>query len=196
MTIFTLCISDLFDTIGVFIGTGKKAGIFEVDENGNMPKKLEKALFADSIGTMVASLLGTSNVSTYVESSAGIEAGGRTGLTSVFVAICLLLSLLLAPIVKIVPMAALAPTLILIGVSMMENIGNIDFKDIKIAIPAFFVILMMPISYSITTGIEFGFITYAITNLASSEEKKDKISPMIYIFAIIFIIKYIYGAIG
>ena len=195
MTIFTLCISDLFDTIGVFIGTGKKAGIFKVDKDGNMPQKLEKALFADSIGTMIGSLLGTSNVSTYVESSAGIEAGGRTGLTSVFVAICLLLSLLLAPIVKIVPMAALAPTLILIGVSMMENIGNINFKDLKIAIPAFFVIIMMPISYSITTGIEFGFISYAITNLASKESDRDKISPMIYIFAVIFILKYIYGAI-
>lgn len=195
MTIFTLCISDLFDTIGVFIGTGKKAGIFKIDENGEIPKKLEKALFADSIGTIVASLLGTSNVSTYVESSAGIEAGGKTGLTSVFVALFFALSLVIAPIISCVPMAACAPVLILIGVSMIENISSINFKNIKIAVPAFFVIIMMPLTYSITTGIEFGFISYTITNLFSSKKERDKISILIYIFSILFIIKYIYQAI-
>ncbi len=194
MTIFTLCISDLFDTIGVFIGTGRKSGIFKVDKDGNMPKKLERALFADSIGTIVASLLGTSNVTTFVESSAGIEEGGRTGLTSFFVAIFFLLSLLLAPIIKCVPMAAVAPVLIVIGISMLENITSIDFKSLIIAIPAFFIIIMMPLSYSITTGIEFGFITYALVNVISGNYKK--VSPIIYIFSVLFIIKYVYVAIG
>ena len=116
MTIFTLAISDLFDTIGVFIGTGKKSGIFVLDENGNMPRNLEKALFADSISTIASAVFGTSNVTTYIESSAGIEAGGKTGLTSVVVAALFLLSLFFAPIIQCVPMAAVAPILIMIGV--------------------------------------------------------------------------------
>lgn len=194
MTIFTLCMSDLFDTIGVFIGTGKKSGIFKIDENGNMPKKLERAVFADAFGTLFASLFGTSNVTTYIESSSGIEAGGRTGLTSVFVAICFALSLLFAPLIQCVPMAAVAPVLILVGASMLENIGKIDFKNLLIAIPAFFVIVMMPLGYSITTGIEFGFIAYAIACLVSNKRKEA--SPMIYIFSLLFILKYIFEAIS
>ncbi len=194
MTIFTLCISDLFDTIGVFIGTGKKAGIFKIGENGNMPMKLERAVFADCFGTLFASILGTSNVTTYVESSSGIEAGGRTGLTSVFTAICLFLSLFLAPFIQCVPMAAVSPILIMVGASMMENIGKIDFKDLIIAIPAFLIIIMMPLGYSINTGIEFGFITYTLACIASGR-KKD-VSPMIYIFSILFVVKYIFEAIS
>ena len=193
MTIFTLCISDLFDTIGVFIGTGKKSGIFKIDKDGNMPKKLEKAVFADTFGTLFASILGTSNVTTYIESSSGIEAGGRTGLTSVFTAICLGLSLIFAPLIKCVPMAAIASILIMVGASMLENIGKIDFKDMVIAIPAFFVIVMMPLGYSISTGIQFGFITYVITCLVSSRAKD--ISPMIYIFSVLFILQYIFNCI-
>ena len=194
MTIFTLAVSDLFDTIGVFIGTGKKSGIFRLDENGNMPKKLERALIADSISTVLASVLGTSNITTYIESSAGIEAGGRTGLTSVIVAFLFFLSLFFAPIIQCVPMAAVAPVLIMIGLSMLANIAKIDLKDYVIAIPAFFIIILMPLSYSITTGIEFGFITYAITSLLSKE--KRNVSPIIFFFAIFFIVKYVYQAIG
>ena len=193
MTIFTLCISDLFDTIGIFIGTGKKAGIFKIDKNGNMPKKLEKAMIADSCGTIIGSVLGTSNATTYLESSAGIEAGGRTGLTSIFVALFFIISLFLYPIIKCVPMAAVSPILILIGVSMLENIGSIDWKNLMIAIPAFFIIVMMPLAYSITTGIEFGFIFYALINLYTGKAKE--VSPIIYIFSVLFIIKYIMVAI-
>ena len=189
MTIFTLCISDLFDTIGIFIGTGKKSGIFKMDKDGNMPKKLEKAMVADSCGTVIGSLLGTSNATTYLESSAGIEAGGRTGLTSIFVALFFILSLFLYPIIKCVPMAAVAPILILIGVSMLENIGSINWKDLMIAIPSFFVIVMMPLSYSITTGIEFGFIFYTLVNLYNGKAKE--VSPIIYVFSVLFIFKYI-----
>ena len=192
MTIFTLCISDLFDTIGIFIGTGKKAGIFEINEDGEMPKKLEKAMLADSIGTSCGALLGTSNVTTYLESSAGIEAGGRTGLTSVVVASLFFLSLFISPIIKCVPLAAISPILILIGVSMLENISEIDWKTPIIAIPSFFVILMMPLGYSITTGIEFGFIVYTLVNMATGNYKK--VSPVIYVFTILFILNFILTA--
>ena len=192
MTVFTLCISDLFDTIGIFIGTGKKAGIFKIDEKGNMPKNLEKSMIADSCGTIIGAVLGTSNVTTYLESSAGIEAGGRTGLTSIFIALFFALSLFLYPIIQCVPMAAVAPILVLIGVSMLENIGTINWKDIVVAIPSFFIIVMMPLSYSITTGIEFGFIFYVIVNIYKGRAKE--ISPMIYLFSILFIVKYIISA--
>ncbi len=192
MTIFTLCISDLFDTIGTFIGTGKKSGIFKIDENGNMSKNLERAMISDSLATTFGALLGTSNVTTYVESSAGLEVGGRTGLTAVFAALCFGVSLFLAPLVKCVPMAAIAPVLILIGVAMIENIGKIDWKDILIAVPAFFIVIMMPLAYSITTGIQFGFIFYALVGLVSN--KRKEISPLIYIFSILFIISFVYQA--
>ena len=191
MTIFTLCISDLFDTIGVFIGTGKKSGIFKVDKKGNMPVKLERAIFADAMGTFFASLLGTSNVTTYIESSSGIEAGGRTGLTSVFTALFLLLSLVLSPLIKCVPMAAVAPILVMVGASMLENIKNIEFKDLVIAIPAFFVIIMIPLGYSISTGIQFGFIAYVITSLVTGRGKE--LSPIVYVFSTLFILQYIFN---
>ena len=192
MTVFTLCISDLFDSLGVFIGTGKKSGIFKITKDGNIPKNLERAMVADSLGTICASFLGTSNVTTYLESTAGIEEGGKTGLTSVFTAIFFLLTLLLAPIVSIIPMAAVAPILIIIGSSMINSITNIDFNNLKHAIPAFFIIVMMPLAYSITTGIEFGFITYVLVNLFSSKKDRENISPIIYIFSVLFILKYLF----
>ena len=194
MTIFTLVISDLFDTIGTFIGTGKKSGIFKLDKDGNMPANLERALICDSSATVFAAILGSSNVTTYVESSVGIEAGGRTGLTAVSAALCFGLSLFLAPIVSCVPMAAIAPILIFVGLSMIENVSKIDWKDMIIAIPAFFIIVMMPLSYSITTGIQFGFIFYIIVNLFNKKGKE--VSPIIYVFTILFIIDFIYKAIG
>lgn len=199
MTIFTLVISDLFDTIGTFIGTGKKAGIFKLDKEGNMPKNLEKALVCDSATTTVGALLGTSNITTFVESGVGIEAGGRTGLTAVSAAICFILAIFLAPIVECVPMQAIAPILIFVGLSMVENVVKIDWKDKLIGIPAFFIIIMMPLAYSITTGIQFGFIFYCIVNLVHSKKddgEEHKVSPIIYIFTILFIIDFIYKAIG
>ncbi len=194
MTLFTLVVSDLFDTIGTFIGTGKKSGIFKLDKDGNMPKNLERALACDSSTTIIGALLGTSNVTTYVESSVGIEAGGRTGLTAVGAALCFFISLFLGPLVAIVPMSAIAPILIFVGLSMIENIVKIDWKDAIIAIPAFFVIIMMPLSYSITTGIQFGFIMYLIVNLVNKKAKE--VSPMIYIFSILFIFYFIYSALS
>lgn len=194
MTIFTLVISDLFDTIGTFIGTGKKSGIFEMKENGDMPKNMERAMNVDSIATIIGSLLGTSNLGTFVESSAGIGVGGRSGLTAVVVSILFGLSLFLAPVVACVPMAAISPVLILIGVSMIGGVGKIDWNDILVAIPAFFIIVMMPLSYSITTGIQFGFIFYMLVNLVNGKGKN--ISPMVYIFTILFIIDFVYKALA
>ena len=194
MSIFTLVISDLFDTIGTFIGTGKKSGIFKLDKEGNMPANLERALVCDSATTIFGAVLGTSNVTTYVESSVGIDAGGRTGLTAVSAAICFGLSLFLAPIVSMVPMAAIAPILIFVGISMIENIIKIDWKNILIAIPAFFIIVMMPLSYSITTGIQFGFILYVVVNMVNKKAKD--VSPIIYIFTLLFIIDFIYKALS
>ncbi len=192
MTIFTLVISDLFDTIGTFIGTGKKSGIFEMDENGEMPQNMERAMIVDSISTIIGSFLGTSNLGTFVESSAGIGVGGRSGLTAVVVAVLFGLSLFLAPIVACVPMAAISPVLILIGVSMMSGVGKIDWNDILVAIPAFFIIVMMPLSYSITTGIQFGFIFYMLVNLVNGKGKN--VSPMVYIFTVLFVIDFVYKA--
>lgn len=194
MTIFTLVISDLFDTIGTFIGTGKKSGIFKMDENGNMPKNLERALVCDSSATIIGALFGTSNLTTYVESSVGIDAGGRTGLTAVSAALCFGLSIFLAPIVACVPMAAIAPILMFVGLSMIQNVLKIDWNDMLVAIPAFFVIIMMPLSYSITAGIQFGFIMYIIVNLVNKKGKD--VSPMIYIFTVLFIIDFIYKALS
>lgn len=192
MTIFTLCISDLFDSIGIFIGTGKKAGIFKISKNNELPKKLERALIADSTGSLFGSFLGTSNVTTYLESTAGIEAGGRTGLTSLFIVFFFFLTLFLSPIIKIVPMEAVAPILIMIGVSMIENIGIIDWKDMAIAIPAFFTIILMPLAYSITTGIEIGFILFTLISYISGNKKE--VSPIMIILSILFIINFVFTA--
>lgn len=192
MTIFTLCISDLFDTIGIFIGTGKKSGIFKISNNNKLPKKLERALVADSTGSLFGSMLGTSNVTTYLESTAGIEAGGRTGLTSLFVSLFFFLALFISPLIKMVPTAAVAPVLIMIGLTMIEGIGNINWKDMVIAIPAFFTIVLMPLAYSITTGIEIGFILYTLINYIVGNKKE--VSPIMVILSILFIINFVFTA--
>lgn len=189
MTIFSVTMSDLFDTLGIFIGTGKKAGIFKMTKDGEMPKRLERAMIADSAGSVFGAFIGTSSVTTYLESSAGIEAGGRTGLTSIFVCLFFLLSLFIYPIIACVPMVAVAPILILIGVSMFGSIVKINWSNMQEAIPAFFCIIMMGFAYSITTGIEFGFIFYSLISIYTNNAKK--VSPIIYIFSVLFIIKYI-----
>ena len=146
-------------------------------------------MIADSCGTIIGSIFGTANTTTYLESSVGIEAGGRTGLTAFTVAVLFGLSLFFSPIIGCVPMAAIAPILILIGLSMLESVSDIDWKDLTVAVPAFFTIIVMPFAYSITNGIEFGFISYALVSIFNKNIKK--VSPIIFIFAILFIIKYI-----
>ncbi|SJZ34194.1 NCS2 family permease [Selenihalanaerobacter shriftii] len=178
---------DLFDTIGTLVGTGARAGM--LDEDGNLPR-VGKALMADSLGTTFGSILGTSTVTTYVESTAGIMEGGRTGLTAVTVAILFLASLIISPLVLLVPSAATAPALIIVGVLMMGAITDIDFDDFTEAFPAFMTIIMMPFAFSIAEGIAAGIIIYPIVKLIAG--KSDEIHPVIYILALLFLARYIY----
>lgn len=196
LTAITIIISfslvDTFDTIGTFIGTGAKTGMFDekndVPKKGLFPRKIDKALFADATATSIGAILGTSNVTTYVESAAGISEGGRTGLTSVVTAICFFLSLFLAPVVGIVPAVATAPALIIVGVLMISSIMRINFEDFEEAAPAFFTVVMMPFTYSIANGIAAGFIFYTIIKLVRGKAKE--VHPIMYIFAILFIAKF------
>ncbi|MCM8711314.1 NCS2 family permease [Clostridium sp. SYSU_GA19001] len=199
LTAVTIIVSfslvDTFDTIGTFIGTGAKTGMFDekndVPKRGMFPRKIDKALFADATATSIGALLGTSNVTTYVESAAGISEGGRTGLTSVVTAVCFFLSLFIAPIVGIVPAQATAPALIIVGVLMISSIMRIDFENFEEALPAFLTLVMMPFTYSIANGIAAGFIFYTIVKLVKGKAKD--VHPIMYIFAVLFIFKFIFN---
>lgn len=197
-TIFAFSLSDTFDTIGTFLGTGRKAGIFDENDErifeqaNSRNSKLEKALFADATATSIGALLGTSNTTTYVESAAGIGAGGRTGLTSVTVGVLFLLSIFIAPIMGIVPAAATAPALIVVGILMMESFGKITWDDFSEAVPAFFIAIFMPFAYSITTGIAIGFIFYCIVKLCKKESKT--VHPIMYIVTVLFLINFVITA--
>jgi AGZA family xanthine/uracil permease-like MFS transporter len=190
--IVSFSLVDTFDTIGTFIGTGAKTGMFDekndVPKKGMFPRKIDKALFADATATSIGALLGTSNVTTYVESAAGISEGGRTGLTSVVTAICFFLALFLAPVVGIVPAQATAPALIIVGVLMISSVMRIDFENFEEALPAFFTLVMMPFTYSIANGIAAGFIFYTIVKIVSGKVKE--IHPIMFIFATLFILKF------
>ncbi|NLM01729.1 MAG: NCS2 family permease, partial [Treponema sp.] len=176
-TILAFSMSDTFDTIGTFIGTGRKSGIFDDKDEialfsgKGFESKLDKALFADATATSIGALLGTSNTTTYVESAAGIAAGGKTGLTSVVVAILFIICLFLTPIAGVVPAAATAPALIIVGVLMMEAFGKIMWDDLEEALPAFFTVIFMAFSYSISNGIAAGFIFYVITKIVKGKAK-------------------------
>lgn len=193
--IISFSLVDTFDTIGTFIGTSAKTGIFDEKndkpQSGLFPRKLDKALFADATATSIGALFGTSNVTTYVESSAGIGEGGRTGLTSVVTAVCFILALFLSPLVGMVPGAATAPALIIVGVLMIGSISKINFDDFEEAVPAFFTLVIMPFTYSIANGIAAGFIFFVIVKLFRGKAKE--IHPIMYVFAVLFILKFILG---
>ncbi|MBT1178424.1 NCS2 family permease [Bifidobacterium vespertilionis] len=195
VTIFAFSMSDTFDTLGTFIGTGRRTGIFSDEDMKNMENgsgfssKLDRALFADSIATSIGAICGTSNTTTYVESSAGIAAGGRTGLTSVVVAICFALSAFLSPVISAVPSAATAGVLVIVGCMMAASLKEIDWSDISIAIPAFFASVFMAFSYSISYGIAGGFITYCIVKVCKKEAKD--VHPIIWIVSVLFILNFI-----
>lgn len=196
LTAITIIISfslvDTFDTIGTFIGTSAKTGIFddpkEVPRKGMFPRKIDRALFADATATSIGALLGTSNVTTYVESTAGISEGGRTGLTSVVVAICFILTLFFAPAVGIVPSQATAPALIVVGILMIEAVTKINFNNFEDAAPAFFTLALMPFTYSIANGIAGGFIFYTVVKIVKGKYKE--VHPIMYIFTLLFIFKF------
>ena len=180
---------DLFDTLGTLIGVASKANM--LDEQGRLPR-IRGALLADSIATSAGAVLGTSTVTTFVESSSGVMAGGRTGLTAVTVAGLFLLSLLFAPIFLAIPAFATAPALIIVGFLMLGTVLNIDFNDLGEAIPAFIAIIAMPFMYSISEGISLGIISYVIINVFSGMAGKKNISSIMYILAALFILKYIF----
>ena len=159
-----------------------------LDKDGNLPKARE-ALFADAVGTTVGACLGTSTVTTFVESSAGVAEGGRTGLTAIVTAILFLLALIFEPIFSIIPSYATSSALIVVGLFMITSIRNINFEDYTEGLPAFLTIIMMPLSYSIANGIVFGIVSYAVLKLISG--KRKEVSAIVYILAILFIIKFI-----
>jgi AGZA family xanthine/uracil permease-like MFS transporter len=180
---------DLFDTLGTLIGVAAKADM--LDEDGKLPK-IEGALLADSMATAGGALLGTSTVTTFVESSAGVAAGGRTGLTSLTVAVLFLLSLLFAPIFLAIPAFATAPALIVVGFMMLSGIVKIDFNDYTEAIPAFLATIAMPFMYSISEGIALGVISYVALNLLAGKLREKNVNALVCVLAVIFILKYIF----
>ena len=199
LTIFAFSISDTFDTIGTFIGTGRKSGIFSEEDEKTLESspgfksKMDKALFADATATSIGAIFGTSNTTTYVESAAGIGAGGRTGLTSVVVAICFILSAFLAPLVSAVPHAATAPVLIIVGVMMMSSFAEIKWGDLNEAIPAFFASVFMAFFYSISYGIAAGFLTYCVVKIFSGKAKE--VHPILWVCTGLFILNFVLLAI-
>ncbi|KAF1303650.1 NCS2 family permease [Enterococcus sp. JM9B] len=199
MTIIAFSLSDTFDTIGTFIGTGRRTGIFSqsdeaaLEDSQGMNTKMDRALFADAIATSIGAIFGTSNTTTYVESAAGIGAGGRTGLTSVVVAALFAISSFFSPLVSVVPAQATAPALILVGVMMMASFKDIDWSNLEDAVPAFFASIFMGLCYSISYGIAAGFIFYTIVKVIKG--KFSEVSPILWVVDILFILNFIILAI-
>ena len=187
VVIFAFLFVDLFDTLGTLIGVSSKADM--LDKDGKLPR-IKGALMADAIATTAGAVLGTSTTTTYVESAAGVAQGGRSGLTAFFVAVCFAVALLFSPLFLSIPSAATAPALVIVGLLMLESIIKIPFNDFSESIPAFVCIIMMPLTYSISNGILLGMIAYVIINLICGNFKK--ITPVMYILAVLFILKHIF----
>lgn len=183
--VITFLFIDMFDTIGTLIGVSNRAGM--VDENGNIPR-MKQAFMADAIGTAAGAVLGTSTVTTYVESASGVNVGGRCGLTSFTAAICFALALFFAPIFLAIPSQATAPALVLVGVMMMHDIRKVNFTEYFSAIPCFICIIIMPLTYSISDGILLGLISWVVINSFAGNWKQINIGS--YILAALFIAKY------
>lgn len=188
VVMFAFLFVDMFDTLGTLIGVASKADM--LDEEGRLPR-IKGALLSDAIGTSAGALLGTSTTTTFVESAAGVSEGGRTGLTAVVAAILFALSLFLSPIFLAIPSFATAPALIMVGFLMIGSLMKIDFTDLTEAIPAFICMIAMPFMYSISEGISLGIISYVVLNLCTGKAKEKKISVVMYILSILFILKYI-----
>ncbi len=184
VVLFTFLFVDMFDTVGTLIGVSTRAKM--TDEHGNIPRAKE-ALFADAVGTTAGAMLGTSTVTTFVESAAGVSEGGRTGLTALVVAGLFALSLIFAPVFLMIPAAALSPSLILVGLFMMSPVKELDLDDYTEAIPAFLTVILMPLTYSIADGIIFGLLSYVLLKLFTGKAKV--LSPLMYILAVLFAAK-------
>ena len=182
---FTFLFVDIFDTVGTLVGVTTQAGL--IDKNGDIPR-VKQALIADAVGTVAGAALGTSTVTSYVESTAGVAAGGRTGLTSLSTAVLFLLALFLAPLFLLIPTAATAPALIMVGFLMMRPVTGIDFSDPTEGIPAFLAIVMMPFAYSIADGIVYGVISYVLLKIAAG--KFREISVVSWVLFVIFLLRF------
>ena len=195
MTIFAFSLTDTFDTIGTFIGTGRRSGIFSeedekaMEDSRGFSSRMDKALFADAIATSVGAVVGTSNTTTYVESAAGIQAGGRTGLTSVVVALLFAASAFLASFVSAIPQAATAPALVMVGIMMLSSFREIDWTHLEDAVPAFFAGVFMALCYSISYGIAFGFFFYCIIKAATG--KAREVHPILWVSTALFILNFV-----
>ena len=186
---FAFLFVDMFDTLGTLIGVASKADM--LDKDGKLPN-IKGALLSDAVGTTVGAMCGTSTVTTFVESASGVAEGGRTGLTSIVAGILFALSLLLSPIFLAIPSFATAPALIVVGYLMLTSVTKIDFSDMTEAIPCFIAIIAMPFMYSISEGISMGVISYVVINLITGKAKEKKISALMYILAVLFVLKYIF----
>ncbi|OFJ68994.1 guanine permease [Anaerococcus sp. HMSC065G05] len=184
--VFAFLFVDLFDTIGTLTGVATKAKM--LDENGQLPNA-GRALFADSIGTTLGALLGTSTVTTFVESATGVAEGGRTGLTALSTGFCFFLSIFFYPLITIIPAQATAAALVMVGLFMIDSIVDINFGDFTESFPAFMTIIMMPFAYSIAEGIAFGMISYASIKLLTGKGKE--VSPLVYVLALVFLLRYL-----
>lgn len=187
VVVFTFLFIDMFDTVGTLVGVCTKAGM--TDSKGNI-SRIKQAFMADSIATTVGAMLGTSTTTTYVESAAGVAQGGRSGLTALIVGCCFVVALFFSPLFLSIPAAATAPALIIVGLLMLEPVKYIPFDDFSESIPAFVCLLSMPLTYSISNGILLGMIAYVVMNMICGKFKK--LSPAMYILAVLFILKYIF----
>lgn len=189
VVVFAFLFVDIFDTLGTLIGVASKADM--LDKDGKLPK-IKGALMADAVATTSGAVLGTSTVTTFVESASGVAAGGRTGLTAIVTGLLFLLSIVFSPLFLSIPSFATAPALIIVGFYMMCNVVKINFNDYIEAIPAYLTILFMPIMYSISEGIVIGVISYTVLVLVTGKAKEKKLSPLMYVLSILFICKYIF----
>ncbi|MBO5158334.1 MAG: NCS2 family permease [Lachnospiraceae bacterium] len=189
VVMFAFLFVDVFDTLGTLIGVASKADM--LDKDGKLPR-IKGALMADAVATTSGAVLGTSTVTTFVESASGVAAGGRTGLTAIVTGLLFLLSIVFSPLFLSIPSFATAPALIIVGFYMMCNVVKINFNDYIEAIPAYLTILFMPIMYSISEGIVIGVISYTVLVLITGKAKEKKLSPLMYVLSILFICKYIF----
>lgn len=189
VVIFAFLFVDMFDTIGTLIGVSSKANM--LDENGRLTN-IRGALLADAIATTAGAVLGTSTTTTFVESASGVSEGGRTGLTAVTTAILFGLALFLSPIFLAIPSFATAPALVVVGFYMLTNVVNIDFNDVSEALPCYICIGAMPFFYSISEGISMGVISYVVLNVMTGKAKEKKISLLMYVLAVLFVLKYLF----
>ena len=189
VVIFAFLFVDMFDTIGTLIGVSSKANM--LDENGRLTN-IRGALLADAIATTAGAVLGTSTTTTFVESASGVSEGGRTGLTAVTTAVLFGLALFLSPIFLAIPSFATAPALVVVGFYMLTNVVNIDFNDVSEALPCYICIGAMPFFYSISEGISMGVISYVVLNVMTGKAKEKKISLLMYVLAVLFVLKYLF----